>query len=135
MHTWWVITLKLPHFYKQTSCIMSIVLGGQPHGLQRNLGKSVCGLCGNREDASQVVFDCIELNDIRNCKIVRVYENMPNAMRLSIEGMSIREKAVFFLSPLKSKYVLEWDDIYKSIASFVFEIYKERAKKYDDIVK
>ena len=135
LHTWWTVTQKLPHIFKQVSCVMAVIMGGQPRGLQRNFESSTCKLCTMNctEDPLHVIFKCAELSDVRHNKMSKMYSCMPRAMYNDLLNMAELEKAHFILSPMRSKYIPEWNDIYMSIASMIFEIYEYRAKKYDDI--
>ena len=133
MHTWWVVARKLPHIFKQISCLMAIVMGGQPRGLQRNFDKSKCKLCSAncKEDPQHIIFNCNELQEVRNTKLLEMYSVMPKSMVNNMLDMTVSQQAMFILSPLRSLYIPEWNDIYVSIASLIFEIYKCRAMKYD----
>lgn len=44
MHLWWAPARQSPHLLRQISCILAVLLGGQPHGMQRNLGQTICKL-------------------------------------------------------------------------------------------
>ena len=56
---------------------------------------------------------------------------MPSAMHNDFLNMTDLEKLYFMLSPLKSEYISEWNAIYMAIASMIFEMYQDRAKRYD----
>ena len=114
---------------------MAIVMGGQPISLQRNFGSSKCNLChvNSKDDPSHLMFECSQLSEIRQAKIQQIYAHMPVAMVENILQMNVCQKTLFILSPLRSSYTPEWNDIYVSIASMVFAIYTERAKIYDQM--
>ena len=134
MHTWWIVTQKLPHIFKETSSIMAIIMGGQPCKLQRNFDSKTCKLCSenSKDDLTHVLFNCLALSELRNLHLYALSNVMPQAMKNTFDTMSVNEKIIFMLSPLHSGYIPEWNVIYIKIASFVQAIYKMRAKLYDE---
>ena len=53
---------------------------------------------------------------------------MPLAMRNSVEEMPNDLKLRFILSGFELPYVCEWDEIYKCVMDFVYEMYSEQQK-------
>ena len=135
MHTWWTVTQKLPHIFKHVSCVMAIIMGGQPSGMQRNFNSRTCQLCfcNNRDDLFHILFRCNELETPRIRLLSKLSNAMPFAMATEFNNMNVNDKTMFILSPLKSLYVAEWNNIYVAIAIFVKEIYAARAKLYDNL--
>ena len=133
LHTWWVVTQKVPQIYNQVTAIMAIMMGGQPRAMQRNFDKKPCNICDARlaDNPLHILFDCTALCNIRCEKIQRLHATMPIPMLTCFELMTRIEKLSFLLSPLQCGYVLEWRQVYEAIASMVFSLYTTRAKLYD----
>ena len=137
MHAWWRINLKPYGLINKISCVLSLLIGGQPPGLQRNFNSSRCGLCQNsmeKEDPCHVLFSCPALEGQRNRTWQRVLQSMPPAMVRQQLGVSNREKTEFLLSCLNNTVTTEWHEIYMNIIVFIHDIYKERARLYDAIM-
>ena len=121
LHTWWVVTQKVPRLYKQVAAVMAIIMGGQPKAMQRNFDKTLCQICNSRmaDNSCHVIFDCSALNSVRMKHLQIIYKNMPIPMISCFQAMSKFEQRHFLLSPLNSTYVAEWLHIYDAIAGFV----------------
>ena len=91
-------------------------------------------LCSNyqRDDCYHVLFNCSALNETREEYLARLYDVMPQAMANVVNEITIKDKVKFLLSPLNSRYIPEWNNIYVAIASFVFAVYSQRANIYDE---
>ena len=66
MHAWWKVSMRFPFLCHKISLIMSLCVGTQPKGLQRNLGSNKRQLCGQPEidDCRLVLFICSELDTV-----------------------------------------------------------------------
>ena len=104
----------------------------QPKGLQ--CIQRICTLCPYREHDSpeHVLLRCETLALLRNALLLKVIFNMPNAMKLNFDSMTPHRKVVFLLSGFQCGYTSEWSRIYAEVANFVYRIYKERYKKYNE---
>ena len=133
LHTWWVVSQKVPHIYKQVTAVMAVLMGGQPRSMQRNFDKRLCQTCGARmvDDALHVILDCTALSCVRQQNLLKLQEAMPNSMFTCYEAMVREDKLLFLLSPLQCKYVSEWRPVYIEVASMVYALYDTRAKLYD----
>ena len=133
LHTWWVVTQKVPRLYKQVAAIMAIIMGGQPRSMQKNFDKKLCQICNSRmaDNSCHVIFDCRALNSVRTKHLERISRTMPIPMIACFQTMSKVEKQMFLLSPLNSTYIAEWFPIYEAIAVFIYDVYKVRAEMYE----
>ena len=81
------------------------------------------------------MFECDGLEAIRGPNMMRLWDAMPNAMRLSYHDLTNTEKLVFLISGLGcDRYEHQWRDIYASISKLILELYRHRAflyKRYD----
>ena len=136
MHTWWVVTQRVPHIYKQVSAVMAVIMGSQPSSMQRNFDHKFCQLCDGRasDNVLHVLFNCEALAPVRDRKLNAMYNSMPSAMINTYQIMNENEKAIFLLSPLSCKFISEWLNIYEAIANMVFGLYSTRSELYDDLV-
>ena len=134
MHAWWALVNSVPTTFRYVSCVVSVMMGCQPRGLQCNFSRKTCALCQNsREDTSEhILFECAELAPYRDLQWIAVMDELPNAMADSIQKMNNKQKTEFFLSGLNSRYIAEWQSLYKEIAKFVYRLYQHRKAIYDD---
>ena len=59
---------------------------------------------------------------------------MPRAMANSINEMNLHDKFTFLVSGLGCEnLIVEWEEIMVKICTLVFEIYKDRKSKYDNL--
>jgi len=114
---------------------MSLLLGVQPKGLQRNIGliRSKCGLCTLcvYEDGAHVLFECNALEEVRLREWPRVLSIMPGGMASSIRADGSGNAYGLIVSCLVGNYISEWNEIYRAILDFIYHMYTERAKLYD----
>ena len=135
---WWKFVSKSSGSFKSASCVVSLLCGTQPNGYGVNFGQSQrCQLCESFdiETIQHVVFECDGLEAIRGPNMMRLWDAMPNAMRLSYHDLTNTEKLVFLISGLGcDRYEHQWRDIYASISKLILELYRHRAflyKRYD----
>ena len=96
----------------------------------------ICDLCDLREaDSSEhILFRCEALSISRHNKLTEMYSIMPNGMVSSISDMTDTDKLLFLLSGLRCNTLIEeWIPILLSISSFVYTLYEERKKLYENI--
>jgi hypothetical protein len=134
LHTWWKVARDYPYLTRYVSCVLAVLLGGQPKGLQSNFGKSACRLCIlNRKDTAQhILFECPSLEPAYSAEWRNVLLSMPYAMAETLRNANSRDKCVFILSGLSNSYIKEWVKIYETIAKFVYKIYVFRKQLYSD---
>ena len=133
---WWRYARIFPHVKRKVSCIVALLLGSQPKGMQRNLGSNICKLCGLFESCEHVLFECSRLNSVR----LKVWSEVLNAMPLGMVNClpnNTHEKTAFILSGMNSTYsfIQEWTSVYYHISKFVFTMYKERMIQYDEMME
>ena len=120
---------------KKISCVMSVLAGGQPSGMQCGYGRHFCCICDLREhdDAMHVLIRCPALEYVRQLYFSKIVSNMPPAMRGSFLLLDDKSKLIFMLSGFKCKYTPEWIHIYEMVAQWVFKMYEKRKELYDHI--
>ena len=135
MHAWWYFAKDAPHLTKNISCVMSLLMGGQPSGMQRNLSRSKCALCESHsaDTPHHVLFICEALGWIRDVKWENVCEKMPNALLHDIRCMSPSDKTEMLLSCFGGTYTSEWQDMYAEVVKFIYYMYKARCNAYDNL--
>ena len=120
---------------RKIAAVLAVLMGGQPRGLQCNVGKKLCGICSirDRDCADHVLFRCSEMVDIREKKWTQVVNSMPPGMAACVEAMvNDNEKTKFVLSGLRCDYLIEeWGLILVNISEFVYAMYKNRKLIYD----
>ena len=110
-------------------------MGGQPRGMERNLGKTSCQLCPlmANDNPQHVMFECVELKICRDKSWPLVIRSMPRGMAREIETMNAKEATAFVLAGFRCPFIPEWTEVYEKLALFVFNMYLVRCKKYDEI--
>ena len=132
IHPWWCFVKASPKYYRKVSSIIAIICGSQPKFYQCNFNSKLCQLCCDRqtETAIHVLFECPRLYIDRNLYLSKVRFSMPFAMRNEFVGMTNKDKCLFILSAMNSKYNADWLSIYESMSTFVYELYKKRKLLY-----
>lgn len=135
MHCWWNFVRQYPQMSRKVSCVMSVLIGGQPCGMQRNFGATSCAVCHMtvRESAEHILFQCPALATQREVLWGKVLGCMPPALSDDIKKSNNQIKTQLVLSGLREAYIPEWWDIYESICGFVYGMYEDRMLKYDDL--
>ena len=129
---WWKFVQKRPVKIKQTSCVVALLLGTQPKGMQWNYS-GICTLCNERQQESpeHILFSCSYYNALRNYHMKSIEFYMPRVMRLEYETMNISKKCQFLLSGLNDSYIEERNCLYSEIADFAWHLYKKRHQSYE----
>ena len=133
MLSWWKYVRKKPSKMKQVSCLVAVISGTQPKGMQTNFQKT-CQMCNERfyESPEHVLMRCPHLRPQRLDYSHRIKSQMPEAMKNCYEAMTLTEKCTFLLSGFNSSYTDEWASIYGVVADFVYEMYRCRYIFYED---
>ena len=82
MHAWWYLAKDAPHLTKKIACVMSLLMGSQPSGLQKNNNSSRCKLCDNQaaDTPTHIIFECETLQDVRATWWAKVMNKLPLAL-------------------------------------------------------
>ena len=81
------------------------------------------------EPIDHLLFRCTSLCSIRNTLWNNVLQNCPSeTLRSELQCMPDSHIATFLLSGLHNTYIPEWYSLYEAIASFIYNVYKERLK-------
>ena len=134
IHAWWKLAKMKPGITRKVSSIMAVFMGGQPRGLQRNMGSNKCGLCGSYTDRYtplHILFKCSVLENVRKTAWQALISAMPPRMAIDIERKNMSERCRFLLSAWGGSYIMEWTDLYCATVSYVHVLYAERANIYD----
>ena len=132
LHPWWEFTKAVPNYYRQVSSIIAIICGAQPKFFQCNFDNRLCCLCCDREldTPVHILFECSALAISRNLYLSKIRLSMPLAMKQEFNDMTNSNKCRFIFSAMNMKYCADFKIIYKSMASFIFEMYRARKKLY-----
>ena len=118
MHPWWILVAKEPSLMPLVSSVMTLRMGGQPRGMQHNIGKGKCTICQTGPDKpNHVLFECKALYNKRGLLLARIV------------------KASFLISCLQFTYVSDWQVLRDNVAKFVHTVYAERKLKHDIIIE
>ena len=137
MSIWWRVARASTRLQKQISGTLAVMMGGQPRGIQCNLGVRMCGLCNDRcrENPEHVLFECQILESFRDRAWSQVLSCMPRGMVSSIGCYNNGEKLRFLLLGLRCESVItEWQNIFEEVAIFVYAMYSHRKEKYDMLI-
>ena len=128
---WWRFVQANPTFLKKASCIVSILMNGQPKYLQCNFNSDICKLCNVRslDTPRHILFECDSLIETREIMNRSFIQSMPLSMFQGYNASSIDAKLKFMLSGLSEEYY----DVMKCVANLVFALYTKRREKYDEM--
>lgn len=137
MTIWWKFVNRYPFMWRNVCNLVAIIMGAQPVKMGANWAniKYMCGLCRVcvRENAVHVLFECNELEPLRNHCWQQLMQAMPVAMAGDLSQRSNQGKLQILLSGLGGDYVPEWDNIYTEIVKFVQSMYMHRKQMYDGL--
>ena len=135
-HIWWSLAQIRPYYSRKISAVAAVLLGCQPKSMQCNIGKNICKLCNARamENSKHVLLKCEALSVQRTIATEALLNSMPLGMKTSFSELADEEKVVFILSGLKRDIIIdEWVRILFNIVDYVYAIYNERKRLYDDL--
>ena len=129
MNAWWKFVQMYPHFMPKVSAVVSVIMNNQPRSMQCNFDSDICQLCVFRsiDSQSHILFHCEALHTIRQTYMSRLINSMPPAMVDSFNNLSMNEKLVFMLTGTD----VEFYDVMKNVANFVYALYQDRKRMYD----
>ena len=136
-NVWWHFGSLRPHQLNNISSVLAVLMGGQPKRLQRNFDSNKCQLCHDprdHEDSPHILFVCPALHNSRVRCTSSLLTGMPIAMREQFEAASARDKASLLLSGFGGTFIAEWVELFSAAASYVHNMYKERAALYDEMM-
>ena len=137
-HVWWFLARKRPYLIYKISALLSVCMGNEPKGMKCEFRRRLCFLCNTRQPASpkHILFECESFSSTRSSKLKVIIDSMPNGMRSSFMEMNLNEKTTLLLSGLHcNKYIEEWSQLLINICDFVYEIYRQRKIKFDDMLE
>ena len=87
-------------------------------------GFRVCNKCDLAaiDTIEHFMFDCPSTNNIRKIYWCCVIEACPNPLLCEMNIMSSRNLCKFILNGFNCNYVIEWNELYCAIASFVYNV-------------
>ena len=126
---WWSFVQSFPTYHRKAAAVVSILMGGQPKGLQCNFASTLCRLCISREcdDPIHTLFVCDALQEERNIIAQPLINSMPQPMLASYCDLSNEGKLRFFVSGVAKEY----SSVMKCIADYIFALYQKRKLIYD----
>ena len=136
-NVWYKVTNISPHLSRNVSCIMALIMGSQPKGMQHNFEMSSCHLCDLHENdtPTHVLFKCKAhmIQQARDNQWSNILSVMPPAMATQVITLNDDDKTRFILTGLSGGYVAEWLPVYSSISMYVYKLYSLRDKLYRDM--
>ena len=128
---WWRFVQAYPTFLKKASCVVSVLMNGQPKYLQCNFNSDVCKLCIARclDTPKHILFECDSLIETRELMYQSLIQSMPLPMFQDYNAYSMDRKLKFMLSGLSQDYF----NVMKCVANLVFALYTKRREMYDVI--
>ena len=136
MNIWWDFVIDVPYMYRKVACIVALLCGCRPRGLQSNLSHRICNICNSQscDTPVHILFECEALVHVRYMVWDKLVSCMPARMAADILECSNIQKYTLMISGLKcTRYVREWRDIFRNVAFFVHTMYNERKRKYDEV--
>ena len=137
INLWWTVVSHMSGYFKKVSSVVALICGTQPNGYGVNFGLNPrCQICVSYEAETfeHTLFQCDGLDITRQRFMNDLKNNMPQNMWFDFDSMSYAQKFKFLLSGLNSdRYMPEWKDIYLSISTLIFELYKARAMSYNQL--
>ena len=132
MHSWWAVARMSPHLTRHIACVISVLMGGQPRGMQHNYSSGICAVCDAYEtdDNIHIIFACPSSATKRNILWNVLLNSMPQGLVNSISTMNFKQKFKCLTSCFGGTYTPEWHTVYENVAVFIFNMYKERHDKY-----
>ena len=126
---WWQFVQSQPTYFRKAAAVVSVLMGGQPKGLQCNFDSDFCQLCNDRlyDNPVHILFVCTSLHDDRNALNVLLLQSMHCHMMQSFTNLPNVEKLKFLLSGTSK----ELYSVMRCTANYVFGIYKKRKELYD----
>ena len=126
---WWYFVQANPTYFRKAAAVVSVLMGGQPKGLQCNFDNVLCQLCTDRvgDNSYHILFDCTALCEDRNAVLLSLNQSMPAAMLQCYSRLSKYEKMKFLLSGMPNEFA----QVMKCIANYVFVLYQKRKELYD----
>ena len=133
MHPWWSLVARKPFLMRRVSSTITVLMGGQPSGMQCNFGQKRCMLCDilSTDKPDHVLFECAELEEKRCLLWPQVIVCMPPGMTIDMECYNNARKTQYLISCLHSSFINEWSLLYEKVADFVHSMYAHRKRKYD----
>ena len=84
-------------------------MGGQPRGMQENIGKAKCTICQTGPDKPyHVLFECKALDNKRDLLLSQIVRCMPSDMPQDYQKIKNKHKASFLISCLQCTCVSYW---------------------------
>ena len=77
------------------------------------------------------LFECEAIGGLRKVLWSKFEDNSPINMVLGMNAMSKRERCKFILNGFNCKYVQEWKFVYNTLLQFVYEVYMQYTKRYE----
>ena len=126
---WWSFVQSHPVFNKKAAAVVSILMGGQPRGLQCNFTSDLCGICFQREhdDPIHILFVCDGLQEERELASQPLINSLPLPMLISYNNLSNSEKLKFMFSGVAKEY----PSVMMCIANYIYALYQKRKLMYD----
>ena len=114
---------------------MSVIMAGQPAGLQRNFGCKIGKMCDSRakETSEHILMDCPALRYNRDFCIRYILFAMPNAMKHDYHVLDSTHRFQFLISGFNGSFTIEWIELYRRILIWVQELYTQRSRIYDQM--
>ena len=96
---WWEFAQAQPTYFKKAASVVSILMNGQPKGMQCNFNSDICKLCDARcrDNPRHIMFECEALSNFREPIYQCIIQSMPLPMLQGYIEMTTDGKVKFLL--------------------------------------
>ena len=121
---WWHNAHKCPSKSRESRAIVQLLLNKDRYV------HSVCMHCDvqTRVNTHHILFDCSHFADIREMLWLEVENVGPPVLVRHLNEMSSSERCSFILNGFHTGYTVEWQELYMTLSSFVFQMIKKYEK-------
>lgn len=130
---WWTVCRVNPRVTRLCKLVVRLLCGD--HNLNTGRGRFTlntarCCICDSyeQETLEHTLYTCDALRQVRDLKWDAVLDAMPAGMRHSVIHMNANCKTYYVISGCHSTYIEEWQDIYETMARFVWAVYYTRER-------
>ena len=134
--SWWTFAMKRPD--KTHSCILIARLMYGESSLNvhtarfQNNYDVCCQYCDmmTPQTVAHLLFQCTN-EQIEACRarcLEKLVNSMPNGLKTDFLNMEDSSKVILILSGMHIPYINEWEDVYESMADFIYKMYNTHSE-------
>ena len=130
-NVWWMVCRMNPRVTKQCKLVVRLMCGD--HSLNAGRGRFTanttrCCICDSYqvETLEHTLFVCDALNQVRSDRWEETMSVLPAGMKETVMGMTTSQRTNFVVTGCHGTYTREWQDIYETLAKFIYTMYITR---------